>query len=55
MLLESFEANEMLAYKHSGFSVDAEVCFRAQDRADLERLLRARHLLSSVCASRTAS
>jgi hypothetical protein len=39
-LLESFEAKEMLAYKHSGFSVDAGVCIEAQDRAALERLLR---------------
>jgi len=30
----------MLAYKHSGFSVDAGVCIEAQDRAGLERLLR---------------
>lgn len=39
-LLESFEAKEMLAYKHSGFSVDAGVCIESQDRAGLERLLR---------------
>jgi hypothetical protein len=39
-LLESFEAKEMLAYKHSGFSVDAGVCTEAHDRAGLERLLR---------------
>ena len=39
-LLESFEAKDMLAYKHSGFSVDAGVCIQAQDRAGLERLLR---------------
>ena len=39
-LLESFEAKEMLAYKHSGFSVDADVCIEAHDRAGLERLLR---------------
>jgi len=39
-LLESFEAKEMLAYKHSGFSVDAGVCIQAHDRAALERLLR---------------
>ena len=39
-LLESFEAKEMLAYKHSGFSVDAGVCIEAHDRAGLERLLR---------------
>ena len=37
--LESFEAKEMLAYKHSGFSVDTSVCIAAQDRAGLERLL----------------
>ncbi len=39
-LLESFEVKEMLAYKYSGFSVDAGVCIEAQDRAALERLLR---------------
>jgi hypothetical protein len=39
-LLESFEAKEMLAYQHSGFSVDAGVCIAAHDRAALERLLR---------------
>jgi hypothetical protein len=39
-LLESFEAKEMLAYQHSGFSVDAGVCIEAHDRAALERLLR---------------
>ena len=30
----------MLAFKHSGFSVNAGVCIQAQDRAGLERLLR---------------
>lgn len=39
-LIESFDAKEMLAYQHSGFSVDAGVCIEAQDRAGLERLLR---------------
>ena len=39
-LLESFETREMLAYQHSGFSVDAGVCIAAHDRAALERLLR---------------
>ena len=39
-LLECFEANEMLAYRHSGFSVDTSVCIAAHDRAGLERLLR---------------
>ena len=39
-LLESFEAKEMLAYQHSGFSVDAGVCIEAHERAALERLLR---------------
>ena len=39
-LLESFEAQEMLGYKHSGFSVDTSVCIAAHDRAGLERLLR---------------
>ena len=39
-LLESFDAKEMPAYPHSGFSVDAGVCIQSQDRAGLERLLR---------------
>ena len=39
-LLEGFDAKEMLAYRHSGFSVDTSVCIAAQDRAGLERLLR---------------
>jgi hypothetical protein len=39
-LLEGVEAQEMLAYRHSGFSVDTSVCIAAQDRAGLERLLR---------------
>ena len=39
-LLEGFEAKEMLAYRHSGFSVDTSVCIAAYDRAGLERLLR---------------
>ena len=30
----------MLAYQHSGFSVDAGVCIEVHDRAALERLLR---------------
>jgi hypothetical protein len=30
----------MLAYQHSGFSVDAGVCIESHDRAGLERLLR---------------
>ena len=34
------QAQEMLGYKHSGFSVDTNVCIAAQDRAGLERLLR---------------
>ena len=37
-LLASFDAQEMLAYQHSGFSVDAGVCIEAHDRAGLERL-----------------
>ena len=39
-LLESCDAKEMLAYQHSGFSVDAGACIEAPDRAALERLLR---------------
>ena len=38
-LLESCDAKDMLAYQHSGFSVDAG-CIEAHDRAALERLLR---------------
>lgn len=39
-LLEGIESQEMLGYKHSGFSLDTSVCIAAQDRAGLERLLR---------------
>ena len=39
-LLESFDAKEMPAYPHSGFSVDASVCIEQADRAGRERLLR---------------
>jgi hypothetical protein len=39
-LLESCDAKDMLAYQHSGFSVDAGVCIESHDRAALERLLR---------------
>ena len=39
-LLESFEAKEMLAYQHSGFSVATGVYIEAHGRAALERLLR---------------
>ena len=39
-LLESFDAKEMLAYQHSGFSADAGVRIESHDRAALERLLR---------------
>ena len=39
-LIEKADAKEMLAYQHSGFSVDAGVCIEADDRAALERLLR---------------
>ena len=39
-LIESLDAKEMLAYEHSGFSVDASVCIEARDRSGLERLLR---------------
>ncbi len=52
-LLESSDAKDMLAYAHSGFSVDAGVCIEAHDRAALERLLRycAPHLFPwSACA-----
>jgi hypothetical protein len=37
-LLESFEAKDMLGYRHSGFSVDTSVRIEAHDRAALERL-----------------
>lgn len=39
-LLEKSDAKDMLAYQHSGFSVDAGVCIETHDRAGLERLLR---------------
>lgn len=39
-MLVRCDAKEMLAYQHSGFSVDAGVCIEAHDHAALERLLR---------------
>jgi hypothetical protein len=39
-LLQGFAAQELLRYKHSGFSVDTSVCIAAYDSAGLERLLR---------------
>ncbi len=39
-LLEGFEAKEMLAYRHSGFSVDSSVCMAAHERAGQKPLLR---------------
>ena len=39
-LIEKADAKDMLAYQHSGFSVNAGVCIEAHDRAALERLLR---------------
>ena len=39
-LLQRCDAKDMLAYQHSGFSVDAGVCIEAHDRAALEGLLR---------------
>ena len=39
-LLEKADVKEMLAYQHSGFSVDAGMLIEADDRAALERLLR---------------
>jgi hypothetical protein len=38
--IEEADASDMLAYQHSGFSVDAAVCIAPADRAGLERLLR---------------
>ena len=46
--MESFDAKDMLAYKHSGFSVGTSVRIEAHDRAGLDRLLR-------YCARRTFS
>lgn len=46
-LLESCDAKDILAYAHSGFSVDAGVCIQADDRAALERLLR--YCAHTVC------
>jgi hypothetical protein len=37
-LQESCDGKEMLAYKHSGFLVDAGVCIEAHDRAAMDRL-----------------
>jgi hypothetical protein len=53
-LLESCDAKEMLAYQHSGFSVDAGVCIEAHDRAALQRLLSycARLLPRNACAKK---
>ena len=54
-LIDSVDAKEMLAYQHSGFSVNASVCIEAHDRAALERLLRycaARPLPWTDCAKR---
>lgn len=39
-LLQSCDAKDMLAYKHSGLSLDAGVCIEADHRAALKRLLR---------------
>ena len=50
-LIERFEAREMLAFKHSGFSVNAGACIQAQDRAGLERLLCYRARPTFGCAS----
>ncbi len=49
-LLESFEAQEMLGYKHSGFLVDTSVYIAAHDRAGLERLRKAGSELVYRCA-----
>jgi hypothetical protein len=49
-LLEGFEAQEMLGYKHSDFSMDTSVCIAAHDRAGLERLLRYCARPPFVCA-----
>jgi hypothetical protein len=40
VLLDSFEAKEMLGYQHSVFAVDTSVCIAAQYGAGFERLLR---------------
>lgn len=37
-LFQGFEATEMPAYQHSGFSVDTSVCIAEHDRAGLEPL-----------------
>ena len=49
-LLEKADAEEMLAYQHSGFSVDAGVCIEAHDRAGLERLRKEGNDLVYRCA-----
>lgn len=53
-LLQSFEAKEMLAYAHSGFSVDAGVCIQAHDCAALERLRKAGSELVDHCAKQNS-
>jgi hypothetical protein len=56
-LIEKAGAKEMLAYQHSGFSVDAGVLIDADDRAALERLLRycARPFRWTGCAKKRLS
>jgi hypothetical protein len=49
-LLESFEAKNILGYRHSGFSVDTSVRIAAHDRAGLERLRKAGNDLVYRCA-----
>ncbi len=49
-LLESCDAKEMLAYQHSGFSVDAGVCIEADGRAALDRLRKEGTALVYRCA-----
>ena len=51
-LLETFEANEMLGYRHSGYSVDAGVRIEAHDEriAALARRRTHRHRYFGVLA-----
>jgi hypothetical protein len=49
-LIERFKAREMLAFKHSGFSVNAGVRIEAQDRAGLERRQAGRPGAQPACA-----
>ena len=52
-LIEQADAKEMLAYQHSGFSVDAGVCIKAHDRAALLYRHAPTGIATLVCWPRT--